>query len=90
MGRKIERLKVATDGVGHLQRLARDAPVRRERTLERGGRQSTASSGQQLSPVHIGALVRQVRDDDVVGDVDSGLLTGVALQRLAQRVVQSA
>ena len=72
-----------------VQRLARHPPVRRERALQRApspaARGDAGSSARQSTRT---ALVGQVRDDDVVGDVDGGLLVGVALERLAQRRVQ--
>ena len=51
--------------------------------------QTPARAGQQLAPVQAVALVGQVGNDDVVGDVDGGLLVGVTLKRLAQRTVQA-
>ena len=85
---EIERLEIAADRIGDVQRLARDAPMRRQRAFQRRAPEPPPSAGQQRPPVQSLALVRQVGDDDVVGDVDGGLLVGMTLQRFAQRRVQ--
>ena len=88
---EVERLEVAADRVGQVQRLARHPPVRGERALKRRAAKpaarARAAAARQSSAV---ALVGQVGDDDVVGDVDGGLLVGVALQRFAQRARAAA
>ena len=87
---EVERLQVGPDRVGEVQRLARHPPMGRERALQRRAREPPSRAREQRAPVEPGALVGQVGDDDVVGDVDGGLLIGVALQRLAQGRVQAA
>ena len=88
MRREIERLEIAADRIRQVQRLARDSPMRRERAFQRRASEPPASAGQQRPPVEPLALVRQVGHDDVVGDVDGGLLVGMTFQRFAQRRVQ--
>ena len=85
---EIERLKVTTDRVRHMQRLARHPPMRLERPLQRRRGQRSAADRKQIAPADPHPLVGDVRDDHVVGDVDGGLGLGVSLQRLAQRGVK--
>ena len=99
---QVEHLRARQHVRGEVERLEVAADRRRSRAATRappaGATPASAPArprasrerptGQQLAPVDPHALVGQVRDDHVVGDVDRRLRVGVALQRLAQRVVQ--
>ena len=93
MGGEVERLEVAADGVGQVQRLARDAPVRRERSLERA--RSPVDGVGRAAAARQSTLARwsgRYGNDDVVGDVDGGLLagSGAPATRAARRAVGAA
>ena len=51
VGGEVERLEVAADPVGQVQRLARHPAVRLKRPLQRGARQPAPARREQLAPV---------------------------------------